>query len=582
MKKLLIVALGFAFVISIANEVRAIPLAAAYSTLVMNQSVALVTQKAVQRDGISPDDERLNATYKAMERVATEHAETSLAERMYIAAGAPTWFGLAATLLGAQLGEIAVGKFKNMDVTVTAPSANAIEVKRKVDVPIPDHLKPYVPPHYPPVSVVASEGPWEAMVAAGARVYRDSSCMAGEPCAKFPKEPWSSMSRLVDWYWSSWSDMTVIARSREQLEEYLRIFMEAKLRIGGITARNVRVRIADELDANGVPVKTWAYRSYEYEKCEQVQKTVVDVSKKECPDVVKESPNAIEWPACTRKVTEEVCAWQVAPEADGWSDGLAPGHIRPDELDMSGYGLQERARTYSSLDEAYADLSDEEKRLDVNPKLVADVANALAHKASQQKDYRGVPYRLTSPITPQDVKEWVEGKGRGALPQLIDVFSRPAPAYERVVPIHVTITPDRTWPDSRVTTGGRDGDRGGDREKTKDGQSKDVNVVNTPGVYVKNPVEIDLGQAPDVGAPPLESAPTAEMILSPILGLLSDFRKWTVPAHTGSCPRPSVTIFQREIRMDSMCKLAEEQRVAIHRVMLAAFVLAALLLVLSA
>lgn len=362
MKKLLIVALGFAFVISIANEVRAIPLAAAYSTLVMNQSVALVTQKAVQRDGISPDDERLNATYKAMERVATEHAETSLAERMYIAAGAPTWFGLAATLLGAQLGEIAVGKFKNMDVTVTAPSANAIEVKRKVDVPIPDHLKPYVPPHYPPVSVVASEGPWEAMAAAGARVYRDSSCMAGKACAKFPKEPWSSISRLVDWYWSSWSDMTVIARSREQLEEYLRIFMEAKLRVGGITARNVRVRIADEFNADGVPVKIWAYRSYEYEKCEQVQKTVVDVSKKECPDVVKESPNAIEWPACTRKVTEEVCAWQVAPEEDGWSDGLAPGRIRPDELDMSGYGLQERARTYSSLDEAYADLSDEEKR----------------------------------------------------------------------------------------------------------------------------------------------------------------------------------------------------------------------------
>ncbi|VVE20471.1 hypothetical protein [Pandoraea cepalis] len=582
MKKLLIVALGFAFVISIADEVRAIPLTAAYSTLVMNQAVALVTQKAVQRDGISPDDERLNATYKAMERVATERAETSLAERMFIGAGAPTWFGLSAMLLGAQIGEIVGGKIGNMDVTITASSTNAIEVKRRVDVPIPDHLKPYIPPQYPPVSVVATEGPWEAMAAAGARIYRDSSCMAGEPCAKFPKEPWSSLSRLIDWYWSSSSRMTVIAHSREQLEEYLRIFMEAKLRVGGITARNVRVRIADELNADGVPVRLEAYRSYEFEECKETKKTVLDISKAECPDVVKKSPNAIEWPACTKEVTEEVCTWQNAPEKDGFVDGLSPDRIRPDELDMSGYGVQERKRTYSSLDEAYAGLSDEEKRLDVNPKLVADVANALAYKASQQKDYRGVPYRLTSPITPEDVKQWVEEKGRGSLPQLIDVFSRPAPAYERVVPIHVTITPDRTWPDSRVTTGGRDGDRGRDRDKTKDGQSSDVNVVNTPSVQVTNPVRIDPGSVPAIGEPSLDSPPTPNAILSPILSLLPDFKRWRTPSHSATCPRPVFNVFQTRVSMDAMCDIAERHRKTIRTVMLAVFVLIALTILLAA
>ncbi|VVE37076.1 hypothetical protein PCO31111_03963 [Pandoraea communis] len=582
MKRLLIVALGFAFVVNAGSDVRANPLAGAFSTLVMNQVVALVTQKAAQRDGISPDDARLNATYKAMERVATEHAETSLSERMFIAAGAPTWFGLATTLLGAQLGEIVVGKMGNTDVTVSSLPAGAIQVKRTIDIPNPDPPKPYVPPPYPPIGAVATEGPWEAMSIAGARIYRDSSCRKDEVCAKFPKEPWSSINALHGWYWSRRDDMTVIARSRPQLEEYFRIFMAAKLRINGITARNVRVRIADELNADGVPVRVKAYRSYEYEKCEQAQKTVLDLTKSGCPDDAKNSPNAIEWPACTNKVTEDVCTWQAAPERDGFADGLWPQYIFPDESETGRYGPQERVRTYNSLDEAYAGLSDKEKELSVSPKLVADVANALAHKASQQKDYRGVPYRLTSPITPQDVKEWVEEKGRESLPRLIDVFSRPTPAYERVVPIHVTITPDRRLPESRVITDGGGKPTEGDRDNTKDGQSRDVNVVNTPSVQVTNPIRIDAGPAPVVAAPSLESPPTPGAILAPILNLLPDFKGWRTPSHAATCPRPVFDVFQTRIRMDAMCDIAERHRKTIRTVMLAVFVLIALTILLAA
>ncbi len=578
MKKLLLVALGFAFTINAASDVSANPLARAFTTLVINQVVALVAQKSAQRDGIPPSDPRVEATQEAMSLVATEHAQATLGERMLMAAGAPTWFGLASMLLGAQLGEIAAAKIGEKDVTISSTAAGEIEVKHKWVVP----AEKVIVPTYPGATVSANATPWAAVAAAGAPVYQEKGCRAGAECSLFPKESWGAGPRpdalYRGWFELESSYIKAYAKSWNDVVGHLRAYAQAALKQKDVKARNVRVDVPDANKDESRYQSFYARAAYEYESCKEVVETRRDFSNPRCSKEMQEAPDVLSNPLCTSQYIREECTWK--DSSDGGVSISLPSVSRG-ALGRNT-GPKEERRVYHSLDEAFDGLSDEEKRLELSPKFVADVANALTSKASQRKGYLGVPRSVTSPISPQDVKTLTDERGRQVIPRVVDVFSRPMDDYERVVPIHVSVAPNRVWPENRRDPRDRERPIDPDRERPPDPASKDVNVVNTPRVYVTNPVEINLGQAPDVSAPSLESVPTAEMILSPILGLLSDFRKWTVPAHAGSCPRPSVTMFQREIRMDSMCKLAEEQRVPIHRVMLAAFVLAALFLVLSA
>lgn len=137
MKKFLIVAIGFAFIANSTSDVEANPLMGGFSTFALNQVVALISQKAAERDGIPASDPRIEATHRAMSLVATEHTESTLGERMLMAAGAPTWFGLATTLIGAQLGELVAGKIGKSEVSISAMGDGTLELTRKVDIPIP-------------------------------------------------------------------------------------------------------------------------------------------------------------------------------------------------------------------------------------------------------------------------------------------------------------------------------------------------------------------------------------------------------------------------------------------------------------
>ncbi|VVE88035.1 hypothetical protein [Pandoraea bronchicola] len=583
MKKLLVVALGVAFIANSASDVEANPLMGGFATFTLNQVVALVSQKAAERDGIPESDPRIEATHRAMSLVATEHTESTLGERMLMAAGAPTWFGLATTLIGAQLGELVAGKIGKTEVSISAMGDGTLELTRKVDIPIPPHLKPYEPPAYKATHINVKNDPWDAMAAAGANVYRESSCKAGAPCAKYPPEPELS-GNLGGWYRISGDGLRALVLNRADVEKFFLVYFETKLKNDGETFRNLRVRIVDEYDADGQLHNTHSFRSHETEQCKTVFGSELDLTAPNCPEAAKSAPDPFKWPTCTRTVTTETCEWVRSPEKNTFFDDLNVSQWRPEPLDPTEYGPQERRETFKSLDESFDSLSKDVLDLPLNPKFVADVANALAAIASQRSDYKGVPYRMTAPITPQEVKAWMDEKSRDAVPRLVDVFSRPTPDYERVVPIQVQIRPDRVWPDGRRDPDPRvrPDDRGKDRERPGDPLSRDVNVVNTPGVNVINPVLVDAGPAPDVGAPGLESPPTPNAILSPILGLLPDFKSWRTPSHTATCPRPVFDVFQTRIRMDAMCDIAERHRKTIRTVMLAVFVLIALTILLAA
>jgi len=583
MKKLLLVALGFAFIVNSASDVEANPLMGGFTTFTLNQVVALVTQKAAERDGIPANDPRIEATHRAMSLVATEHAESTLGERMLLAAGGPTWFGLATTLLGAQLGELVAGKIGKLDVSISATGNGALELISKFDKPIPDDRKPYEPPPYKASHVKASSDPWAAMAAAGANVYRDSDCMTGMPCAAYPPMPKVSGKR-DGWHLISGDGLKAMVLNRSDVTKFFLAYFEAKLKNDGEEIRNLRVRLVDERNADGEVVRTTSYRSHETEQCKRVVDTEVNLSLPNCPEAAKSAPDPRKWSACTRSIARDVCTWERGPETDTFFDRLSVWRWPLEPLEPNEYGPQETRDAFGSLDESLKSLSKQVMELPLSPTFVADVANALAAIASQRSDYKGVPYRMTAPITPQEVKAWMDEKGRDAVPRLVDVFSRPAAEHERIVPIHVQIRPDRVLPDNRRDPDprARPDERDRDRERPTNPTSSDVNVVNTPGVNVINPVRVDAGPAPDAGAPSLDSPPTPNAILAPILNLLPDFKSWRTPSHTATCPRPVFDVFQTRIKMDAMCDIAERHRKTIRTVMLAVFVLIALTILLAA
>jgi len=113
--------------------------------------------------------------------------------------------------------------------------------------------------------------------------------------------------------------------------------------------------------------------------------------------------------------------------------------------------------------------------------------------------------------------------------------------------------------------------------------TQDTSVATSPSTNAAsaNPLE-NLGPDPGIGSPTLETTPTAQQILAPILGLMADFRSFVVPAHESTCPKPTFQLFGKSIVMDAHCNIAEQQRAALYAVMAAVWLLAGALIVLRA
>ncbi|WP_242560045.1 MULTISPECIES: hypothetical protein [Pandoraea] len=561
MKKLLLAAVCFAFVARSTSDAQANPLARAFTTFVINQVVALVTQKAVQQDGVKAEDPRLLATQRAMSMVATDYVELGSNGRFMMAANGPTWLSLASVLLGAHLGEIASAKIGKKDVTVSATASGEIVVKREWIEPPPR----VIVPAYPGAGMdTAGTNPWVAMAALGAQVYRESSCNEPE-CAPFPvlgRDPAPYPEGLFfDWFRIYKGSLKAYARGLENVKAYLLAYAETRLRNYKLKVRNLRIEVVSS-KITYLTSEDFAFKAYyEFERCKKVSEKQPD----------------------GKSHLIEKCSW-----LDGASEGplVSFPWVERRVLDTASRKRRDDS-VFDSLDDAFRGLSDEEKALELNPTFVANIANSLASKASQRKDYAGVPHSMTSPIRPDDVKTLTDENGKKVTARLADAFSRPMDVSQRFVPVYVTVVPNQPWPGTRTWPDGRPDPRDRrpydpDSELPPDLQSRDVNVVNTPGVHVVNAVQIDVGPAPNTGEPTLETPPTPSAILSPILSLLPDFKQWRTPSRTAACPRPVFDVFQTRISMDAMCDIAERHRKSIHAAMLAVFLLIAVTVLLAA
>ncbi|TAK93484.1 MAG: hypothetical protein EPO09_12475, partial [Aquabacterium sp.] len=160
----------------------------------------------------------------------------------------------------------------------------------------------------------------------------------------------------------------------------------------------------------------------------------------------------------------------------------------------------------------------------LNPALVATLADKAWRDAAAQPGYSGLPYVASDPITAAEVDAW-----RLANPNLwptVQDFVNPQPS---------TNSPWKLPGNATVTQ--------------QDPTQQTVPSVNPSA----SSAQVNLGADPGIGSPSLETTPTAQQILEPLLDLFPDFRSFVVPSHQATCPKPTFTVFGKQIVMDAHC-----------------------------
>lgn len=179
----------------------------------------------------------------------------------------------------------------------------------------------------------------------------------------------------------------------------------------------------------------------------------------------------------------------------------------------------------------------------ISDQFLAAAANAAWKAAS---NYGGLPWTPTDPVTPADVAEW-----RAANPSMVPTVG------DAIAPVSngsaVVVSPSGSG-------------------QTGTGPS------TTPG----SGTVVDLGPNPNTPAPTLETIPTAQQILSPLLGLMPDLKTFSVPSHTATCPTTSFVALGTAYAIDSHCSLLEANRQLIEAVMMLCWTLASVFIVLRA
>jgi len=180
--------------------------------------------------------------------------------------------------------------------------------------------------------------------------------------------------------------------------------------------------------------------------------------------------------------------------------------------------------------------------------MLAAAANTAWKEAATSAG--GLPWSASDPITPADVAQW-----RSANPSSIPtVGDMTAPITNGST---VAVGPS-------ATPGGS--------------TNPSTGPVTTPG----SGTQVDLGPNPNTPAPGLEVTPTAQQILSPLLNLMPDLKAFSVPAHVGTCPKPSFLAFNKTYTFDSHCGLIESSRSIIEAAMLLVWGISAMFIVLRA
>ena len=222
-----------------------------------------------------------------------------------------------------------------------------------------------------------------------------------------------------------------------------------------------------------------------------------------------------------------------------------------DILNGVGTGTTSPAYTGSPAT-AVANVPVADMSLPVNPALLANALNTAWQAAAAQPGYQGLPYNLSDPVTTSDVQTW-QAANPSSYPSVSDLL---APAVAPSGSVGVGTVPQPIAPGTVASPGTNTAPEG------------------TP--------QTNLGTDPAIGSPTLESTPTAQMILSPLLNLFPDLKTFVVPSHASVCPTSSMSIFGKTLTLDAHCTLLESVRPTLFAVMAVVWVIIALFIILAA
>jgi hypothetical protein len=192
----------------------------------------------------------------------------------------------------------------------------------------------------------------------------------------------------------------------------------------------------------------------------------------------------------------------------------------------------------------------------LNPVLIAALANQAWKQAAAQPGYDGLPYPQNAPITAAEVAPWAQANP-DLWPSVRDFVQPNPPTQSNSQPWDLPGSP--TAP---VMTQSPKPNQG-TTNPAADGQ------------------KVDLGADPAIGAPTLESIPTALQIADPILQLAPELRSFQASGQAGVCPKPTLELYGTHV-LDAHCQLIESNKPALQAAMTFAWAAMALFIVLSA
>lgn len=202
--------------------------------------------------------------------------------------------------------------------------------------------------------------------------------------------------------------------------------------------------------------------------------------------------------------------------------------------------------TAATVPAAVQNVPDAELAKPVSDVMLAAAVNA-AWKSMAAETPNALPWSATDPVTPADVAEW-KAANPSAVPNVGDALGPVAAPEGASVPISSPGTAPATGP------------------------------APTPG----QGTQVDLGPNPNIGAPSLETTPTAQQILEPLLNLFPDLRTFAVPSHSSQCPEGNFSALGATYTIDSQCQLIESNRALIEAAMLLVWGLVSVFIVLRA
>jgi hypothetical protein len=212
----------------------------------------------------------------------------------------------------------------------------------------------------------------------------------------------------------------------------------------------------------------------------------------------------------------------------------------------------------ASVSQAVNDLSASDKAKPVNPQLVAAIADNAWKNAAAQPGYAGLPYQATDPITSSDAQAW-QASHPSNWPTVGDATSPQA------APSGGSAASPFSLPQAAAPV-----------------SSTDPSTAPSTGTNPSTQPLSNLGTDPGIGAPALEATPTAQMILSPVLGLMPSLRNFVVPGHQSTCPTPSIDLYGKHLMLDGHCNLVESVRPTLYTVMAFVWLGLALFIILAA